>query len=819
MVKAPREKNAAGGEADPELPSGLSSVEVAQRLAEGRSNVDTSQKRRDRDVIVENALTFFNLVLFSLIIALIAVGELRDGFFVGIVVLANIVAGTFQELRATHQLQGLVAITAPQATVRRDGEEKQVLATEVVEGDIIRLQRGDQVVADGPVVMGSAEIDEALLTGESDAILKQPGEEVLSGSFAISGYCYYRAERVGLEAYALKLVSDARQLVRRASPLQLRFRRLLRVLLNATAVLAVALVISLNVQNKGIAEALKATTATVTTIVPEGLLLAMTVAFVIGAVRVARKGAIVQEISAIEALNYVDVLCFDKTGTITANKLEVDSIYWMDGRDDNLAWLAALADAGREDSGTTGALAAAFADQSNGAAVTRRIAFSSERRWSGVELRLNAQQRSFVLGAPEALLVGDAADQAILELVEEAAGLGLRAVIFAEVEALPEGKGVIAPQPLGVVTLRDVLRGEFRTTLETISELGIQMKVISGDRPDTVAALLAQLGGRQPGGAISGLDLEKMTPTQFSEAVEKNMVFGRIVPQQKAEIIRALKEKGHFVAMVGDGANDVHALRTADVGVSMASGTATARAVSGFVLLNDSFDAFVAAIREARSVLGNSARLGKLFVTKSLYSYIIIVSTSLLGLDYPFLPRHGSLTALLTLGIPAVFISIGVPPKGSEREFVKNVLRFALPASMALAAAAIVVHLITEGALRRDIEEARTLVAITIALTALLYVLQILGFEGASWRRPARPILTILLIGVLVAFLLATVHVDPIRDFFEFREPDLADWILVGCAVVGAIVGQYVIQRYWQQILDFLSAKPKSAEASRGRPI
>ena len=257
------------------LLSGLSSEEAARRAAEGRSNVDTSRKRTDRDVIFENAFTFFNLVLFTLIGALLVVGEFRDGFFVGIVVLANIVAGTFQELRATHQLQSLTAITAPQATVRRDGAEKQILATEVVEGDIVRLQRGDQVVADGPVIEGSAEIDESLLTGESDAILKQPGDEILSGSFAISGNLHYRADRVGLQSYSLKLVSDARKLVRRLSPLQIRFRRLLRVLLNATAVLAVALIISLNVQDRGIAEALKATTATVTTIVPEGLLLAI----------------------------------------------------------------------------------------------------------------------------------------------------------------------------------------------------------------------------------------------------------------------------------------------------------------------------------------------------------------------------------------------------------------------------------------------------------------------------------------------------------------------------------------------------------------
>ncbi len=802
------------------LPPGLTSVEAATRAAAGRANVDVSRRRSDGDVVRENALTFFNLVLGSLILALLAIGEFRDGLFVGIVVMANIAAATIQELRATHQLESLVAITAPRATVRRDGVETAIPAVDVVEGDLIRLNRGDQIVVDGPVLEGGVEVDESLLTGESESVRKRPGDRLLSGSFAVAGSCYYQAERVGLESYALKLVSDARKIVKRASPLQLRFQRMLRVLLNATAVLAVALMISINVQQRGFAEALKATTSTVTSIVPEGLLLAMTVAFVIGAVRVARRGAIVQDIAAIEALNYVDVLCFDKTGTITANRLEVDSVFWAYESDHYLPWLAAFAVVSRDESGTVAAIADALEAHSNDAVVRDRVAFSSARRWSAVELERGGQRRVLVLGAPETVMAASAVGAAeFLKVADDSAAQGLRTAALGEIEALPAGDALPPVRPLALVTLRDVLRPEFRRTLETVEELGIAVKVISGDRPDTVIALLAQLGVTVPGGAIAGPELERLSPEKFAAAVDENSIFGRIVPAQKAKIIQALRDRGHYVAMVGDGANDVHALRAADVAVAMASGTATARAVAGVVLLHDSFEAFISATRESRFVLGNSARLSKLFITKSLYAYVIIIATSLLGLDFPFLPRHGTLSALLTLGIPALFISAGVPSPDAGRDFTRNVMRFALPASMALAVSAILVHLLTQGVLRREIDEARTLVSITIIITALVYMLQILGFEGANWRRPVRPVLTLLLTAGLIAVLLATLQVRLLRDFFEFVQPDVADWILVSFAVVVALVGQYLLSRYWPQIVDAIIARPKGEQLPRGRPV
>jgi cation-transporting ATPase E len=800
---------------------GLSSADAIARAAQGLANRDESSIRTDADVIRGNALTFFNVVLGALILALLAVGEVKDGAFVGIVVIANVAVSTLQELRATRTLRELRALTAPRATVVRDGIEHGIFAEDVVQGDLLHLRKGDQVVADGHIVSRNAEIDESLLTGESDSVARGPGDLLRSGSFCTAGDCYYTAEQVGLEAYAVKLAADARQVVRRSTPLQIRFRRILRVLLTATGVLAACLLISYNVEDRGFAEALKATTATVTTVVPTGLLLGMTVAFAVGAVRVSRSGAIIQDINAVEALNYVDVICLDKTGTITANDMHLEQVHWLTGEESNEGWLAAFAAATVHESKTASAIGEALASRSNGAGASGSVPFNSERRWSALQLILGNERRSFVLGAPETVLPLCAGGDELRGIYEEASKKGLRGVVFAESPAgLPSAERPPATlRPLALVTLGDKLRGEVRPAFDTMARLEIEPKLISGDNPGTVAALLAQLGIVLKGGVVAGADLEPLEGRAFADAVEANSVFGRVTPALKARIVTALRDRGHFVAMCGDGANDVQALRAADVAVAMASGTATTRAVAGIVLLNDSFEALIRGTKEATAVLGNAARLSKLFLAKSIYAYLIIVATSLLGLDFPFLPRHGSLTALLTLGIPAVFISISVPPPDAGRDFTRSVLRWALPASLALAAAAIIVHLLTQGLLDRSIEEARTLVSLTMGITGLFFMVEVLGFQGASWRSLTRPVLTTLLGALLVAGFLATIYTPRLRRFFDFTEVHTGDWIIVGCAVLAALAGQYLLSRYWQEFLDLLTAAPRKADRLRARAV
>ena len=816
-------------------PGGLTTEEAARRAAEGKRNVLVQREASDGQIIRRNALSFFNVVLGGLILTLLvlavvdrSVSDAQDALFVGLVAAANLAVATWQELRATHSLRRLVALTMPRATVVRDGEERSIPAEDVVLGDLIRLKTGDQIVADGHVVddgADSAEIDESLLTGETKPERKRAGDEVRSGSFCVAGRCSYVAERVGADAYAVRLTADARTLVHRQTPLQLRFQRLLRVLLTATAVLGVLLLISYNVSHRGLAESIKAATATITTVVPEGLLLSMTVAFAIGAARVSRRGAVVQDIAAIEALNYVDVVCLDKTGTITANRLALSKVFWLPGADEAAGWLGAFASATAGESGTAKAIAEALAAGSNGARPSRTVPFSSARRWSAVELDLRRRRRSFLLGAPETVLPLCTDAGPLYAANARATTSGLRSVVFAEAPVLPdfdspESNGSsVQLKPLALITLADVLRPEVKTAFDTMTRLRIEPKLISGDSPETVAALIAQLGIRLQGGTIAGTDLEGLGDAELGEAVERQSIFGRIGPDQKAMIVAALQKNGHYVAMVGDGANDVRALRAADVAVAMASGTETARAVAGVVLLNDSFAAFVAGTREAQAVLGNSARLSKLFLTKSLYAFAIIVATNMLGLNFPFLPRHGSLTSLLTLGIPAVFISAGVPPLDTGRDFTRDVLRFALPASVSLACAAILVHLLTEGLLGRSIAEARTLVSLTVGITGLFYMLEVLGFEGASWRNPTRPVLSTVLGGCLGAGLLLILYTPWLRRFFAFTEMRLQQWLIVLPAVVLALAGQFYFSRYWPQILDFLTARPSRSERGRVHPV
>ncbi|MSQ42266.1 MAG: HAD family hydrolase [Dehalococcoidia bacterium] len=714
---------------------------------------------------------------------------------------------------ARHPPARLVALTAPSARVVRDGVEVTLPAAEVVQDDLLP---GDQVVADGPAA-GPHRRDGRVTADRP--VRRRPGDLLRSGAACTAGDCYYRAERVGASAYAFALAAEARQLVRRSTPLQARLNRIMRVLLTLTGVLAALLLIQYNVADRGLAESLKATTSTITTVVPAGLILGLTVTFTIGALRVSRAGAIVQEIGAVEALNYVDVICLDKTGTLTTNRLAFAEATWADPDPALAGWLGAFLHRTAEESRTAAALAAALAARSNGAREVGSVPFSSARRWSALALERGDAQRCFVLGAPETVLTaGDA--PALRAAYAAAAERGLREVVFAEAQALPGPDAPLPPlRPLALLTLGDELRREVRGAFAMMAELGIAPKIINGDNPRTVMALLRQLEIDVAGGAIGGDALAAMEPEAFAQAVEAYIVFGRVAPRQKAQIVEALRARGHFVAMVGDGANDVPALRAADAAVAMASGTATARAVAGIVLLHDSFEALIRGAREATFVLGNSARLSNLFMAKSVYAFLLIVATNMLGLDFPFLPRQGSITSLVTLGIPAIFISISVPPPGAGRDFTRSVLRWALPAPIALAAAAIIVHLLVQGVLERPIAEARTLVSLTIAVTGLFFMVEVLGFQGASWRDVIRPLLTILLALVLLGVLVAAVYVAPIREFFDFTPVSYGDWTIVGVAVAAALAGQFLLDRNWLRLMDFVIARSAALEELRGRAV
>ena len=810
----------------PEL-IGLTEADVAQRIEDGRVNRDTSKQRSDLDVVVSNVFTYFNMILFGLIgiLLVLAVTEqktdhLQDAAFVGIVVVANVLVGTFQEIRATRNLRQLVALTAPTATVVRGGYEQEVLATDIVADDLLVLRSGDQVVADGPVVWDEAELDESILTGETSSVRRGPGDELESGAFCVGGSCYYRAARVGDESRAIRETRDARELKRTETPLQLRFKRILDGLIVGTAILGLLILISFLITGREFDEAVKATIATATSVVPEGLMLGFTVAFAVGALRVSRMGAIVQDNTAVEALNYLDTICLDKTGTITANRLQVDDVRWAPGGRSLAGWLGAFAVSTSANNKTAEALSIAFAPQSNGARLIADEPFNSERRWSAARLLLGSEERVFVLGAPERLLRSDHETGAeLLAEYERAAQLGLRGVVFAEAAAMPDPETDTLPplRVVALVTVADELRAEIANAFRMMDEIGIEPKIISGDNPATVAALVQQLGIRLPGGLITGSALERLTEDEFADAVEANSVFGRIAPQQKERIVAALQANGHYVAMVGDGANDVRALRQADVGVAMESGANTAKGVAAIVLRNDSFEALVKGSAIAQSVLGNASQLSKLFVTKSFYAFLIIFISNMMGLEFPFLPRHGSLTALFTLGVPAVFITLTRPPRSAGRDFLSSTMRFAIPASLALAVSAVAVHLLTEGILGRPVEDARTLVSTTIGIVGLAYMVEVIGYQGATRENLMRPALVTFFGIALLGVFILTLYTPPLRDFFDFSPLSAAEWAIVAVAVAAAMTGKWVLSTYAAQIMRRLTGQAYEELASRGR--
>ena len=822
---APADADAAPADAvDPALLQGLALDEAARRAEAGLINRGVTRGRSDIEIILSNTITAFNLLLFGLVGALLALAivdpggnHATDAGVVGLVVFANIIIGTVQELRATRNLRKLVALTAPSSVVIRGGAPYTVRSDEVVQGDLIRLNAGDQVVADGPIIYGRAEIDESVLTGETRSVARGPGDELASGAYCTSGACLYAAERVGAESRAVKETAAARQLRRPETPLQLRFKRMLRVLMLATLLLAGLLVIQFVIEDVAWGEAIKAVTALVTSVVPDGLLLGFTVAFAVGALRVARMGAVVQDNTAVEALNYVDTICLDKTGTITANRLKVEDVRWAGAGRSLRSWLGAFAAAAAADNRTARALADEFAPLSNEAAVLESAPFNSERRYSAMRLLAGGEQRVFVLGEPERVLSACSDGARLLDEYNRAAGRGLRGVAFAEAPQMPSAEGEL-PQmrAVALVTIADELRAEVGNAFKMMEELGISPKIISGDNPETVSALVQQLGVRLEGGLISGPELERMGEAEMREAVERTSVFGRIAPQQKEQLVAALQANGRYVAMVGDGQNDVPALRRADIGVAMESGTNIARSVAGIVLRNDSFEALVRGSSAAQTVLGNCAQLTKLFITKSIYVYLIIFLSSMMGLDFPFLPRHGSVTALLTLGIPAAFIALTTPPKGAGRDFIAETLRFAVPAAITLAIAAVGVYLLTEG-LGRTTDAGRTLVSSTVLIVAVVYTVQVIGYAGASREAPLRPILVTFFGALLIGAFVLLLYTPPLRTRFEFVAMSADQWASVLFASALAIGGKWMLSRDAGRLMGWMSGRAEEDAASRGR--
>jgi len=688
-------------------------------------------------------------------------GDWRDALFL-FILLANSAIGIGQEFRAKRALDRLAALVAPVATVVRDGRERRLAVEEVVLGDLVRLEPGDQIVADGRIEasVGLA-LDESILTGESRAVERGPGEEARSGSFAFEGTGAYTVTAVGADSYAERLAGEAREFRHPRSPLERTLNRLLLVLVAVLAPLGAVFGFALWERDEPLREAVTTAVAGGVTLVPEGLILLAGLTYAVAALRMTRRGALAQQLNAIESLASVDVLCLDKTGTLTEAGLRVAGVEPAPGVETEqlAAALGRFAASSASRNLTLAAIAAAHPAEAEPA--TEQVPFLSRRRWSGLRLA----DAAYVLGAPELFELGPLAASAGRER-----RAGRRVLAFGTAAGALQGRDEPPPLALlGLVLVSEELRPETRRTVEFFRAEGVDLKVLSGDAPDTVAAV-----AREAGIAFGEpVDASREEPTLDA------VVVGRISPEGKRRFVEALRDSGRYVAMVGDGVNDVPALKAAQLGIAQGSGSQMARSVADVVLVRGDFAAVPAMVGEGRKLLRNIQRVTKLFVAKSAFAAFLILSIGLTDEEYPLLPRHLTLAAGLTIGIPAFFLALApsTGPWWTER-FLREVARFAIPAGTAAGLGVLSAFLFALNVVGLDLVEART-VATTVLVVVGLYL--VLALEASGGRRG---LLVSGLCAVLFALYLLVVAWGGTRGFFELAVPGA--WSVV--AVLGGSV-------------------------------
>ncbi|WP_207956201.1 HAD-IC family P-type ATPase [Rubrobacter marinus] len=667
--------------------------EVRARRARGLGNdVEARTGRSYWDIARANLFTTYNNILFVIGVALVALGRYYDAATSVGIGLVNALIGTAQEVRAKRQLDRIALVSAPKVTVVREGRERDVDPAELVVGDVVRIGAGDQVVVDGAMVgIGVLEMDESLLTGEPDLIRKRAGDRLFSGSFCVTGTGYLEADGVGSESFASKLTATARTFAVTKTPLQRKVDLVVRFVMLVVAFFSVIILAAALFE--GLPQVrLVQIAAVLSGQVPYGLFLMITVAYALGASAIARQGALVQQVNAVESLSNIDVLCMDKTGTLTANKLVFDGVHPLRGAsaEEAAASLGDFARSASASNATADALVAGLPGEKR--PIIDEVPFASARKWSALAFDEPERRGVYATGAVEMLAPylppEDAApDSPLAREVRDLSSRGLRVLLFAhnpDVTTLHDERGephLPTLQPLAVVSLVDELRPGARETIAAFGELGVELKVISGDDPRTVAALAKRAGFGEDAKLVSGPELEEMSPDEFDRAAGEATVFGRIKPEQKEGLVDALLRRGARVAMMGDGVNDVPALKKASVGIAMNGGSSAARDVSDLILLKDSFAVLRPAFYEGRRIIGGMSSVLYLFLARVATTAMIIVAVTMIGLDFPFDPAQAALTTF-TVGIPAFFLTLWAKPQKLAEGLLPSLAKFVVPAAM-----------------------------------------------------------------------------------------------------------------------------------------
>ena len=670
---------------------GLTEAEAAARRARGQGNDARLKTSRSYiDILRQNVFTFINIILFTIGALLVAIGRVQDAVTsVGLIFL-NIIIGVYQEARAKRQLDQIALLTRPKATVLRDGVEKTIDPPQIVVGDVIIIRPGDQIVVDGTIVGdGKMDVDESLLTGESDLIPKAKGDEVMSGSFAVSGMAMYEATRVGADSYANKLTASARTFRVEKTPLQHDIDFTLRLLMSLALFLGFLLLFAAIVSETSVIRGVQMA-AVVAGLVPNGLFLMVIIAYAMGALRIASAGALIQQSNSVESLSNVTVLCMDKTGTLTANQINFHDIHPIEGDPHDLKRLLGdFVATATVKNRTSEALEEAI--DGTPRKLIDEVPFSSARKWSAISTDDPAMKGVYVLGALEMLESRFTVSDAMRAPLKAWSDAGLRVLVFAyapdpvklhDAQAQPTLPERLSP--LGLVAFSDQLRENVQQTIAEFVTAGVVLKVISGDNPQTVAALARQAGFNGELRVLSGVDIDKLADAELDVAVIETTIFGRITPQQKERLVDALRRCGHYVAMMGDGVNDVLSLKKANLGIAMNSGSAAARGVADIILLNDSFAALPPAFLEGQRIVNGMRDILRLFLTRALIVALLILSLAVVGVGFPFVPTHVSLLTLFTVGIPTLALATWARPVQSKVGLFRSVLNFVFPAAISV---------------------------------------------------------------------------------------------------------------------------------------
>ncbi|MBD2025587.1 HAD-IC family P-type ATPase [Leptolyngbya sp. FACHB-711] len=828
-------------DSEPSL-QGLTQQEVIARRAAGQGNVAPLKTSRSYSQILrENLFTVINFIFFAISLVMFLLQRVGDGILVVVVIFGGVLVSIYQEIWAKRQLDRIALLNRPQATVIREGQESEIDPSEIVLGDILIARPGDQLVVDGAIVgTGRMEVDESLLTGESDLIPKQKNALVYSGSFCVSGTACYEAQKVGSETLAYRLMAEARAFRRRFTPLQVEINVVIRVFMLIACFLWVLVGISFLSSRYSLNEIVQRF-AVIAGLVPAGLLLAITLAYGLGAVRMVGQDVLIQQANAVESLSNVDTLCLDKTGTLTTNQIQLEEVYPVasslgegisadQGSEGGIAppnkaepdkaeldkaeIVAQLADyAASVTAGNRTSEAIALAYPGKTRLLKAELPFSSARKWSAIALDDEMRRGIYVLGAPEALsryltLTGE-----MLDFIQSGAEQGLRVVLFAyypdptllsaDVAELPIGL-----QPLALLRFSDRLRPEAYETLEGFARAGIEVKIISGDNPHTVAALAKQAGLREIR-SVSGAQLAELDEAQFAQAAREGTVFGRVTPEQKALLVKHLRQSGRYVAMIGDGVNDVLSLKQADLAIAMESGSKATRGVADIVLLKDSFGALPRAFREGQCIRNGIQDVLKLFLVRTFCVTLLIFATAIVTESFPLQNKQSAIVALIGVGFPTMFLPIWAKPGLlPRRSMVRSMLHFVIPSTLTLTLVSLLVYLfylvvavlnLPPGSDLTQVNYAIPRSAlVTILIMGQLLLLPFLKPPNRAWvggEPLSRDWRYSIVSGVLLIGYFLIVSIPSLSRFFELYPLGAVNYLFIGLV---AIEWCFILRSIWR---------------------